>query len=82
MKSAKIIELISDKATLKANEDLIFKNTETALNGGPIGNFNIAILQYDLAYKHEKGKFLASGTSKGDISLTMDNARNLPFSCL
>ena len=49
---------------------------ETALNGGPIGNFNIAILQYDLAYKHEKGKFLASGTSKGDISLTMDNARS------
>ena len=33
VKSAKIIELISDKATLKANEDLIFKNTETALNG-------------------------------------------------
>ena len=76
VKSAKIIELISDKATLKANEDLIFKNTETALNGGPIGNFNIAILQYDLAYKHEKGKFLANGTSKGDISLTMDNARS------
>ena len=35
----------------------------------------MAILQYDLAYKHEKGKIFADGESEGNISLTMDNAR-------
>ena len=71
VKSAKIIELISEKSILRTNEDFIFKNVETALNGGTISDIDVAIFQYDLAYRHEKGKIFVDGTSKGDVALVL-----------